>query len=512
MNPLVSRTADVAWSERVAAKLTWVSTVGIRRPRLLNHYWHNSHQASELWRSADIIVAFTALLGVSLATNAQYVERGLESFITVRVTPTNVLLLCCFIISWPIIFSLFGLYDAARLRTPRVEALRVIGASSTVSATTVLLLLTGEGNTLRSGSILLFLLFTIVGTLSLRHVTRLLVAGQRVSSPRQVLIVGSGPRALKMYRELVAHPRSSHEVVGFVDSTDSVTVVDPDVQARLLGTLDEFESILMQRTVDAVLIALPIRSCYQRIQETIATCERVGVESCYLADVFQCALARPEYQGSASAPVVALKVVQDDLRLIVKRGIDIVAASVGLVVLSPLLLAIALLIKLTSPGPVLFTQQRYGYNRRLFHMYKFRTMVANAETLQITLEHLNEAGGPVFKIKQDPRITPIGRFLRRTSLDEIPQLINVLKGNMSLVGPRPLPIRDVSHFNEAWLMRRFSVLPGITCLWQISGRSNLGFDDWVTLDLAYIDRWSLRLDFQILLSTIPAVLKGTGAV
>src|SRR5690606_23702383 len=154
---------------------------------------------------------------------------------------------------------------------------------------------------------------------------------------------------------------------------------------------------------------------------------------------------------------------------------------------------------------------RYGYNRRLFRMYKFRTMTVGAEAMQEQLEHLNEARGPVFKIRDDPRITPIGRFLRRTSLDELPQLFNVLKGDMSLVGPRPLPKRDVNHFQDAWLMRRFSVLPGLTCLWQVSGRSNLGFDDWVTLDLAYIDRWSLRLDFLILLRTIPAVFKGTGA-
>ena len=158
-----------------------------------------------------------------------------------------------------------------------------------------------------------------------------------------------------------------------------------------------------------------------------------------------------------------------------------------------------------------FSQDRYGYNRRLFKMLKFRTMGVDAEALQISLEHLNEAGGPVFKIKEDPRVTPIGRFLRRTSLDELPQLVNVLKGEMSLVGPRPLPTRDVKHFKDAWLMRRFSVLPGLTCLWQVSGRSNLGFDDWVRLDLAYIDRWSLGLDFKILLRTIPAVFKGTGA-
>ncbi len=158
-----------------------------------------------------------------------------------------------------------------------------------------------------------------------------------------------------------------------------------------------------------------------------------------------------------------------------------------------------------------FAQERYGYMKRRFRMLKFRTMVENAEALQIELEVQNEASGPVFKIRNDPRITPVGRFLRRSSLDELPQLWHVLTGEMSLVGPRPLPVRDVGHFEEPWLMRRFSMRPGLTCLWQISGRSDLGFDRWIALDLEYIDRWSLWLDLEILLQTVPAVLRGRGA-
>jgi lipopolysaccharide/colanic/teichoic acid biosynthesis glycosyltransferase len=195
----------------------------------------------------------------------------------------------------------------------------------------------------------------------------------------------------------------------------------------------------------------------------------------------------------------------------VKRAFDLVAAIGLLILLSPVMIAIAIGIKLTSPGPVIFSQWRYGRNRRLFKMLKFRTMVPDAETLQIALEHLNEVGGPVFKIADDPRVTPFGRFLRRTSLDELPQLFNVLRGEMSFVGPRPLPVRDVSRFNEGRLMRRFSVVPGLTCLWQIGGRNEIGFDEWLRLDLHYIDEWSLRLDFLILLRTIPAVIRGTGA-
>jgi lipopolysaccharide/colanic/teichoic acid biosynthesis glycosyltransferase len=198
--------------------------------------------------------------------------------------------------------------------------------------------------------------------------------------------------------------------------------------------------------------------------------------------------------------------------MLVKRAMDLVGGAVGLTMLAPVMIVIAIAIKLSGgPGPVIFSQQRFGLNKRRFSMYKFRTMVIGAEALQAGLETRNEASGPVFKIRDDPRVTPLGRFLRRMSLDELPQLFNVVRGDMSLVGPRPLPVRDVHKFSESWLMRRFSVPPGVTGLWQISGRSDLEFDRWVMLDLEYIDGWSLGLDLQILAKTVPAVLWGRGA-
>jgi lipopolysaccharide/colanic/teichoic acid biosynthesis glycosyltransferase len=179
--------------------------------------------------------------------------------------------------------------------------------------------------------------------------------------------------------------------------------------------------------------------------------------------------------------------------------------------LSPLMLLAALAVKLTSAGAVIYAQERCGLNRQRFQMYKFRTMVRDADRLQASLESQNEATGPVFKIASDPRITPVGRFLRRTSIDELPQLFNVLRGHMSLVGPRPLPLRDVSRFNRTDDWRRFCVRPGITCLWQVNSRNSSDFDGWIELDLRYIDQWSLALDFLILMRTVPAVLRGTGA-
>jgi lipopolysaccharide/colanic/teichoic acid biosynthesis glycosyltransferase len=182
-----------------------------------------------------------------------------------------------------------------------------------------------------------------------------------------------------------------------------------------------------------------------------------------------------------------------------------------MVLLSPLFLIVAVLIRLCSPGPVFFVQTRLGLNKRRFCIYKFRTMVPNAEQRIQELEEFNEARGPVFKIKNDPRITPIGRFLRRSSIDELPQLFNVFRGEMSLVGPRPLPVRDYEGFDQDWQRRRFSVTPGITCLWQVNGRSSIDFEKWMDLDMRYIEEWSLWLDLKILAQTIPAVLKGSGA-
>jgi lipopolysaccharide/colanic/teichoic acid biosynthesis glycosyltransferase len=180
--------------------------------------------------------------------------------------------------------------------------------------------------------------------------------------------------------------------------------------------------------------------------------------------------------------------------------------------LAPVIILAAIAIKLTSPGPVFFVQERIGLSKRRFKMFKFRTMVPNAEQLMPALERSNEAAGPVFKIRNDPRITPIGRLLRRSSIDELPQLLNVLAGDMSLVGPRPLPVRDYEGFNEDWQRRRFSIKPGITCLWQVGGRSELSFEQWMRLDLKYLDEWSLWLDLKILTQTVPAVFRGVGAV
>ena len=330
----------------------------------------------------------------------------------------------------------------------------------------------------------------------------------RVLRPRVALIVGTGKRA-SLLRARLQHHYAPLKIFGCID--DEYHGHDKEKDG-FLGPLDGMEHLLKTHPIEVVLIGLPIRSKYDQIQRAIQTCELIGVESHYMRSFFETSRAQAETHSQEPKHFAVLSTVRPDPKHHVKRLLDLVLASVLLVLFSPILIGAALAVRLTSAGPVFFVQQRYGVHRKRFPMFKFRSMVVDAEARQAGLEQNNEAQGPVFKLKSDPRVTPVGSFLRKTSIDELPQLFNVLRGEMSLVGPRPLPLRDVSRFEEAWLLRRFSVKPGLTCLWQITGRSNTSFDYWITQDLAYIDGWSLSLDFKILLMTIPAVLRGSGAV
>jgi exopolysaccharide biosynthesis polyprenyl glycosylphosphotransferase len=314
----------------------------------------------------------------------------------------------------------------------------------------------------------------------------------------------------------MAKPQLGYRVVGYIDEAFPSYHGDPGVAAALphLGALQDFDEVLEREQIDQVIMALPIRSFYEEMRSIIEACECQGIQVHLLSDFFQLHIARARASEFDGIPLLTPSANTSAFwPAHLNRAFDIVITSFLLILLSPVFVLIAFLIKLVSPdGPVFFVQSRVGYNRRRFNMIKFRSMVPNAELLQRGLEAMNEAAGPLFKIKDDPRITPIGRVLRKTSLDELPQLLNVLRGDMSLVGPRPLPLRDVARFEENSLNRRFSVKPGITCLWQINGRSDLtSFDQWIEQDLEYIDHWSFALDLKILAKTIPAVLKGTGA-
>lgn len=328
--------------------------------------------------------------------------------------------------------------------------------------------------------------------------------------PQRVVILGSGRRASKAWRQLRTESHNSVRLIGFVDDRAS-SEMPPDVASRYIGTVDDLSSILLREVVDVVLIAMPIQSCYPLMQRGVHLAQAAGSDVVYLDDIYSSNMSHNDVERQIFrelAPRQQCKL----LKLMLKRVFDIVGAAVGLIAFLPLCILVALAIKLTSEGPVLFVQERYGLNRRIFRMLKFRSMVANAEALLPDLEVHNEADGPIFKIEKDPRITFIGNILRKLSIDELPQLWNVLMGDMSLVGPRPMTRRDVSLFSEATIMRRFKVKPGITGLWQVSGRSSVGFDQWVSLDSRYIDDWSFFLDIKILLQTFNAVFRRSGAM
>jgi exopolysaccharide biosynthesis polyprenyl glycosylphosphotransferase len=272
------------------------------------------------------------------------------------------------------------------------------------------------------------------------------------------------------------------------------------------------ETAIAQEPLDEVFIALSIEKYSRLIESIVRLCEEQGIIVRLQTEMFKLRTAKWHVDQFNGLPVVTVRSgPPDGWQLTAKRLIDVWGSLVLLTALAPLFAMVAIAIKLDSPGPVFFRQERVGLNRRRFKLFKFRTMVEGADQQQPLLERLNEAAGPVFKIRNDPRITCVGKFLRRFSVDELPQLLNVLKGEMSLVGPRPLPVRDIERIDVQWHKRRLSMQPGVTCLWQVNGRSDVSFDHWVRMDLEYIDKWSLALDLKILLKTIPAVLKGSGA-
>lgn len=274
----------------------------------------------------------------------------------------------------------------------------------------------------------------------------------------------------------------------------------------------ELESVIGQEPVDEVFITLPSDKYGPIVEAIVRLCEEQGIIVRVQTEFFKLRIARWQVDELDGIPIVTIRSgPPDGWQLVAKRLIDLCGSAVLFLATAPIFAIVAMLIKLDSPGPIFFRQERVGLNKRRFRLFKFRTMIDGADKQQQMLERLNEVDGPVFKIKDDPRTTRIGKFLRRFSIDELPQLINVFQGEMSLVGPRPLPVRDIERIDIQWHKRRLSMKPGVTCLWQVNGRSDVSFDYWVQMDLEYIDKWSLGLDLKILAKTIPAVLKGSGA-
>lgn len=324
-----------------------------------------------------------------------------------------------------------------------------------------------------------------------------------------VLIVGSGVRARKLAADLEGVLEWRVNVVGYLDPEGVSAGRRKD--DRILGHVNEIARVLKNHVVEEVIIAVP-RSLVGRVQAIIEACEEEGIRYRFAVDLYDMNPARIRLTMVEGVPLVLFEpVAQDETALVMKRIFDVVATLAMMPLMLPVFAIVAVAIKLDSRGPVFFSQDRVGLHKRHFRMLKFRSMVVDAEDRMKDLEHLNEAQGVNFKMKNDPRITRVGRFLRRSSIDELPQLTNVLRGDMSLVGPRPMSLRDVALIDKGVQRKRFSVRPGITGLWQISGRSKLTFDQWVELDIKYIVDWSFLRDLVILVKTMPAVMRQDGA-
>ena len=315
---------------------------------------------------------------------------------------------------------------------------------------------------------------------------------------RRFLLVGSGAELARLRAELQVRPEVGLAVVGEfnLDTTRA----------------SEMPRLLHEHAVNGVIVSAT-HAYFDQVAAIIGACELEGVEAWLKADFFPTKISRTSFDEFRGQPVLIYRSTPEaSWQSAVKQVLDVTVAAALLLVLAPVFALVALLIKRSSPGPVFFKQERAGLNGHPFTMYKFRTMVTNAEQLKQELAALNEMSGPVFKITHDPRVIPVGRFLRKFSIDEFPQFYNVLRGEMSLVGPRPLPLDEVRRFDDVAHRRRLSVKPGLTCLWQVSGRNQVtDFKEWVRLDLEYIDNWSLWLDLQILVRTVPAVFAGVGA-
>jgi exopolysaccharide biosynthesis polyprenyl glycosylphosphotransferase len=334
---------------------------------------------------------------------------------------------------------------------------------------------------------------------------------------RNVLIVGTKARAMDLIKEIQKSPGSGYRIYGCVDTVDKQENVGKTLAdtVSVVGTMDDFKEILLKNVIDEVIFALPLKKI-PNIHEHILFTENIGVKVRILPDFqIQKIMYHPEtakitIDSFLGIPTMSLSSTPHrESALILKSLIDYSMAGFGIILLLPFFIITALLIKVNSKGPIFFTQTRSGLNGRNFTLYKFRTMVADAESLKAALCTINEMDGPVFKMKHDPRITKVGSFLRKTSLDELPQLFNILKGEMSLVGPRPPLPSEVREYRH-WQRRKLSMKPGLTCIWQVSGRNTTSFDEWMRMDLEYIDNWSLILDIKLLILTVKEVLYSRG--
>jgi exopolysaccharide biosynthesis polyprenyl glycosylphosphotransferase len=465
----------------------------------------------------DLLLMTAAFMVATLPLVHRVGKLNLAEFLEMRVKLGNLLLFISFLLIWHILFSVFALYHSKRLSSRWEEVRDICGATtlgSLIIAGTAVIFRIWVVN--RTFLILFWLLITgsvILSRVIIRAV--LAYARRHGKNQRNLLVIGTNSRALSLVERIQAKPELGYRILGFADEQWDGMEEFKRHGHSLVADFESLPGYVRRNVVDEIVLALPIRSFHTFASRIAGACEQQGIIVRFMPNIFDLKEAKQRADEFGGEGLIGHdSTIADGWGLAIKRLIDIVVSLTAIIFLSPVMALTALLVKLTTPGPIFFIQKRMGRNKRMFDIYKFRTMVVDAEKRLKDLEDKNEADGAVFKIKNDPRITPIGRFLRKTSIDELPQLFNVLKGDMSLVGPRPLQVRDYELFEtfcDDWQRRRFSVRPGITCLWQIKGRSSTTFEKWMELDLQYIRTWSLWLDLQILAKTVPAVLKGSGA-
>jgi len=464
----------------------------------------------------DVSVMLAAFGLATIVAYSQLGERfSFAEFIHMRVAVYNLFIVAGVVGLWHVTFASFGSYRSRRLSSRRSEVLDVLKATS---VGTLIVLVAAAVFRIEIATLAFLTTFWVASSgllVGSRLVLRDVLGSVRLRGRnlRHLLIVGTNPRTFAFARQIDARPELGYRIIGFVDEEREGP--EDEYLARYGRVCDfgGFPAFLRTHVVDEVVVSLPVKSLYGQAARIVEVCEEQGIVVRFVSSIFDNRLGHSQVDQFADYPVVTVSTgPMYGLTIGVKRAIDVCASAFLLVVLAPLAGVVIAAIRLTSPGPAHFVQERLGLNKRPFRLYKFRTMVVGAESRRADLQPQSDVDGPVFKMRHDPRVTPLGRWLRRTSLDELPQLVNVLKGDMSLVGPRPLPVSDYAGFSEDWHRRRFSVRPGMTCLWQVHGRSDASFERWMALDMEYIDSWSLRLDLRILASTVSAVLRQTGAM
>ncbi|MDR4507121.1 MAG: sugar transferase [Candidatus Brocadiaceae bacterium] len=430
-----------------------------------------------------------------------------------------------YVIIWGFVLYYFGMYDVIITQSISNALLTVIETFFVgLGIFGCFIFLTGIESVSRLHIILSFSFTTVfIGVEKVLLVKYLKYQHQQGVNTRNILIVGSGKRAQYLINIINQHHEWGMKIVGIIDD-DSTKKNSPICGYDVIGAMENVPEILHNNIVDEVVFVVP-RSWLNKIEGMIMyICEVEGVRVSVAIDLFELKLAKAKFNYLTfeslkkhrsdvyKFPLITFEMTPDKLiHLSLKRISDVVISGCALVILSPLLFITAILVKTTSPGPILFKQKRSSLYGRTFTLYKFRSMVVDAESKLNELLSYNEMGGPVFKMEKDPRVTSIGKVLRKFSIDELPQLWNILKGDMSLVGPRPPLPSEVSKY-EAWQRRRLSMRPGATCLWQAYGRNKItNFNEWMKLDLEYIDNWSIWLDCKILIRTIPSVFFGSGA-